>query len=205
MKTILYYTSNRENPDFEKRVQQNLLENCGDLPIVSVSQKPLFLGKNICVGDVGHSYFNEFRQILIGVKEIQTEYVVFAEADFIYPKEYFEFTPPSGDLWRYDNVWLVFRRSPSAYRKAYSNGAQIARREWLIDTLEKYFEGQPEWSDKQVDKADYNGAMNRWFSGPPCVSFRTGSGMSVKATYNPEPHESLEYWGGVRDLKAKFL
>ena len=83
MKTILYYTSNRENEEFEEKIRQNILENCGDLPIISISQKPIDFGKNICVGDVGHSYLNEWRQILIGAKKARTKHVILCEADFL--------------------------------------------------------------------------------------------------------------------------
>ena len=46
---IIYYTSSREDPKFEKMVQDNIL-SVTDLPIISVSQKPIDFGKNICVG-----------------------------------------------------------------------------------------------------------------------------------------------------------
>ena len=63
-KTIIYYTSNQEGSLFEEKIRENILKHKGNLPIISVSQKPMGFGKNICVGDVGHSYLNEFRQIL---------------------------------------------------------------------------------------------------------------------------------------------
>ena len=96
--TILYYSSGRENPDFEQRIIDSLLEVSGDLPIVSVTQQPLNLGKNICVGDVGASGFNLFRQILIGLKEVVTKYVISAEADSLYPKGYFDYIPERDDV-----------------------------------------------------------------------------------------------------------
>jgi hypothetical protein len=46
MVTILYYTSNREDESFEKKIQENILKQT-DLPIISVSQKPINFGKNI--------------------------------------------------------------------------------------------------------------------------------------------------------------
>lgn len=72
--TVLYYTSNHKQPEFERKIIENLKETCGDLPIVSVSQKPLNLGGKICVGNVGLSYLNEWRQILIGTREVKTPY-----------------------------------------------------------------------------------------------------------------------------------
>ena len=175
MKTILYYTSNSEPIGFEAAVIEKLLENCGDLPIISISQQPLPLGYNICVGDVGKSTLNMFRQILIGARAAQTEYVVFAEADFLYPPEYFEFEPTGEDFYRYDNVWLVYPRRQSYYQIPWSNGAQIAKRQFVIDQLEKYLEGYPEWSMLKPTKKDYNGAVPTMIHGKiPCLSFKTG-------------------------------
>ena len=68
--TILYYTSNREGEEFEGRIRQNILNVKGDLPIISISHKPIDFGENICVGDVGVSGFNMFRQIQIGLKRV---------------------------------------------------------------------------------------------------------------------------------------
>jgi hypothetical protein len=50
--TILYYTSNHEDEIFESNIIKLLKKMCGDLPIISISQKPIELGENICVGNV---------------------------------------------------------------------------------------------------------------------------------------------------------
>ncbi len=217
-KTILYYTSNREDPNFERKIQDNILNSCGDIPIVSVSQKPIDFGKNICVGDVGHSYLNEFRQILIGAKEAKTEYLIFTEADFLYPPEYFKFEPTGGNIYRYDNVWIIFKHRPTVYfKKQYSIGAQICKREFIIKELEKYLEGQPEWADgkfsiRNVDKSrkiDYNDAPFEYFSGEnACISFKTGDSMSKRTIVmnNRGSRASvLPYWGNCVDLCKKYL
>jgi hypothetical protein len=208
-KTIIYVTSNRENENFEKEIRANILGNCGGLPIISVSQKPINFGKNICVGDVGHSYLNEFRQILIGAKEAKTEYLVFCEADFLYPPEYFQFDPPGGDLYRYNNVWLMYRhRGAIYYQKRFSNGAQIAKREFIINELEQYLDGFPQWANGRfkINKEDYNGAIFQLFGGElACVSFKTGNGMTQSATSRYRKRTYLPYWGNAQDLFDKYL
>lgn len=65
--TVLYYTSNREGENFEGRVREIILKNKGNLPLISVSQKPIDFGKNIVVGDHGASGFNMFRQPIYGL------------------------------------------------------------------------------------------------------------------------------------------
>ncbi|MCK9371413.1 hypothetical protein M0R04_15975 [Candidatus Dojkabacteria bacterium] len=52
--TIVYCSSNMEKEEFEGKIKENLVKVCGDLPIISVTQKPINLGTNICVGeDIG--------------------------------------------------------------------------------------------------------------------------------------------------------
>jgi len=216
-KTILYYTSNQEKPEFEEWMRKLIFENSGGLPIVSVSQKPIDFGKNICVGEVGCSSFNMWRQILIGLKEIKTEYVIFTEADCLYPPEYFEFDPPGGNFYRYDNIWIVFYRGiPRAYRKHWSNAAQIGRTDYLRKALEEYFEGQPQWADKWyatnpdgTRREDYNGVPFEYFNGEaPCVSFKTGHGLTTKTVFRSGKENKadiLSYWGKIEDVRKKYL
>ena len=65
--TIIYYTANHISDYFMANTKKQLIRAIGDAPIISVSQKPMKLGKNICVGDIGRSGYNLYKQILIGV------------------------------------------------------------------------------------------------------------------------------------------
>jgi len=56
--TIIYYTANREDERFEQVIRENILRVSEGLPIISVSQKPIDFGQNICVGNVGVSNQN---------------------------------------------------------------------------------------------------------------------------------------------------
>ena len=40
-RTIIYYTSNREDPSFEEKIRANILKEKGDILVISVSQKPI--------------------------------------------------------------------------------------------------------------------------------------------------------------------
>ena len=217
MKTILYYTSNREDPKFERKIIRKLLENSGGLPIVSVSQKPMNLGKNICVGDIGHSYLNLYRQQLIGAKKARTKYLIFAEADYLYPKEYFEFEPKNENVYLYDNIWILYKRKYLSFRKKnISHGAQIVKRKYLIERLENGLKGMPQW---------YNGNPVPWLSRrqmklvtePPyslfhgniaCISFKTGDGMNMWTAIERGRNfrkMSLPGWGSADNLRKEML
>jgi hypothetical protein len=215
--TILYYTSNREDPEFEMKVLNNTIAQSGGLPIVSVSQKPITnFGENIVVGDVGNSYINEYRQILIGLEQVKTEYFISAEADFLYPKDYFEFQPTGENIYRSDNVWIVF--SQGGYRKKlYSEGAQIARTAFMKDFVAEYLRGLPKWHDGRPDASCtwlnryFRHQKRLWrlpfnfFHTSPCVSFKTGRGVRPGTNTEGEGVANLEYWGNIRKLRQHYL
>ena len=218
-KTIIYYTSNRENPKFEAKIRNNILKQKGNLPIINVSQKPINFGNNICVGDVGHSYLNEFRQILIGAKKAETEYLVFTESDFLYPQNYFSFEPKGANIYRYNNVWILFK-NPRLYsyrRKNHSVGAQIGKRDYIIKLLEEHLEGAPEWFDGEIQPKDKNGVYKKdvftvpfelFGSNIPCVSFKTGQGMRKFTNVlhgRSNLSMKLPYWGHAGNLRKEYF
>ena len=94
--TIIYYSANTEL--FEDKIIAHLKKQAGDIPIISVSRKPLDLGKNICIGEQPICYSNLWKQILLGLKEAKTEFCLSAESDCLYPPEYFTFIPPVNNL-----------------------------------------------------------------------------------------------------------
>ena len=136
-KTIIYYTANREDPVFEQKIIDDMLSKKGDIPVISVSQKPMDLGQNVCIGDVGFSYLNERKQILMAAKLVKTEYIITAESDFLYPPEYFNFEPKGDDLYRWDNIWIMWLNDRSRTRfykkRSVSDGAQIVKRDYFVD------------------------------------------------------------------------
>lgn len=157
--TVVYYTSNQEDESFEKKIRQRILDTIGDMPLISVSQKPIDFGKNICVGNVGLSGHNVFRQLQIGAEAATTPFIISAESDVLYPKEYFEFVPPETDAcYRYDNVyilWKYYTRIRKFYfRKAHTEGAQICGRKWLIERIKGTLDSKVIWSGKEGHRKD---------------------------------------------------
>jgi hypothetical protein len=212
--TIIYYTANRER--FEHKIVADLLSKAGKIPIVSVSQKPMELGKNICIGDVGYSYLNERKQILMAAETAKTEYVVMAESDFLYPWNYFNFEPKDANIYRYKNVWIMWlndQRRINFYKKtATSDGAQIVKRRFLIDLLKKYLAPYPGWyrrNNKNVDPrhSPYHHIDFEYIDSEiPCVSIKSQEGLTyLTGVFNDNTKENLPYWGNVNNLRSKFL
>jgi hypothetical protein len=212
--TIIYYTSNKEDPEFEKRVQESLLKNCGDLPIISVSHKPIDLGKNICVGDVGVSGFNMFRQVEIACEIATTPFVISAEADCLYPPDYFEFRPPSLDAcYRNSNLYVMpDHKDFFYYKEEGATHSQIVGREFYLSTLKKLFEGAPQWSPEEKNfpkerlrKTDVFQEIHHWRTENPVFQIKTHRGMRYYTHSDRTPISELPYWGSGKKIREYYL
>lgn len=219
--TIIYYTHSQEDPVLESNIRKRLLEVSGDLPIISVSQKPLEFGKNICVGDVGVNDDNLWRQVLLGLYEATTPFVTVAEADALYPPEYFDFVPPRLDrVYRYNPVWIMRVGRPFYLKKDWTEGAQIMGREHFIGLINEALAGLPMWnplkskdfkSSKEYDKMkpvfDFEKRDWDYFGGPnPVVSVKTGDGMRKHTGTQKQTkgEDELPYWGNCSDLERSL-
>lgn len=212
--TIIYYTSNREKPDFGKRVQENLLKVCGNLPIVSVSQKPINLGVNICVGNVGTSGFNMFRQVQIACEAATTPFVISAEADCLYPPDYFKFIPPQEDVcYRDSNLYVMpDARNYFFYKKEGATHAQVVGREFYLQVLKKLFKGAPKWSTEEKNfpkerwrQEDIFDEIRYWKSKNPVFQIKTHRGMRYYTNSDRTPIPALPYWGLGKQVRNYYL
>jgi hypothetical protein len=111
--TILYLTDSALDPFLAEKCREKLLKVSGGRHIVSVSQKPLDFGENICVGEIGRTGLTFDTQIKVGAEHIKTRYVAIAEHDCIYPEEHFNFIPPDDQYFWYNlNVWFMQYHNP---------------------------------------------------------------------------------------------
>ena len=212
--TIIYYTSNKENPEFEQRVRDNILEVSGGLPIISVSQKPIDFGTNICVGDdIGVTGFNVCRQSLIACEAATTKYVITAEADTFYPPEYFTFRPDKDDkCYRDTNLYVMGLRRNYFYRKTEGAlHAQVINREFYIKRLKKLFEGAPQWSATEKNFPKERGmplfepnAFEYYQTINPVVQVKTSQAMRYHTHSERIPIHEIQYWGSGKDFRKKY-
>jgi hypothetical protein len=209
-RTILYYSSNRESPEFEDKIIKQLKAVAGDIPIISVTQNPMDLGRNICVGDRGNSYLNEYRQILIGCMAAETDFVYTVEADCLYPQGYFDFEPTKLDtIYKCDNHWILFAGKPYFWHKDHSQASLIFGRQLLIDMINKALVGLPEWSPKKEKFCmyDYKEKWEYFHSKYPVINIKTGNGVNKGTVIDKDvkPRLSVDYWGHYLKLKAELL
>lgn len=103
-KTIVYYTDN--SFVHAEKIREILLWM--DIPIISVSQKPLDFGRNIVVGDIGRSHLSIYKQMLIGIKASPDGVIYLCEHDNIYHPSHFDFVPPKENRFYYNkNRWRL--------------------------------------------------------------------------------------------------
>ena len=208
--TIIYLSSNRESPEFERKIQEDLYSKHGNLPIVSVTQKPSSLGNNLCVGDVGTSGFNFIRQVLIACEMAQTDYVIHAEADCLYSPDYFTWIPPKLDVcYRNSNIYVQKFHQDFACKKTGSTFSSVVGREFYIKRLHELLDDQPMWNTemknfpKEIGKP-YFDSYEYFETKYPCLSFKTGKGMRKHSPSDEVPIYDLPYWGSIKELRLKY-
>lgn len=214
-KTIVYYSSNIEDPKLEQKVIEGINKVKGDIPVISVTQKPIDFGTNICVGNVGYSYLNAFRQLLIGVKAATTDWIICCESDCLYPSTgYFDYEPDDPTvIHTYTNVWLLFlkRNDLNTYRrKVQIHGSIIYDRKYLTDFLENHMlKGFPMWSNNRKERIPtYDPIIHKFkeFTGEPIISLISGANGRNGSTFTDNiKKDELPYWGNARLLKKRIL
>lgn len=207
--TIIYYTHNREDPEFERKIQENILEKSNGLPIVSVSHKPIDFGENICVGEQPLSYSNVLRQTLIGLRASKTEYCLAAEDDCLYPPEYFQFVPPSKDnAYRYTNIYVHFDRRDRFWKKRFVEAAQMCGRVHWIKSIEKILTGHDSWKPIKVNPPYVFTSKDfySWTGKNPVIYFKTRSSFQFKTGIMPGGSVTkIPYWGSAKKIKELYL
>lgn len=222
--TILHYTSNKIPDNFARNIRNHLLKVTEEkIPIISISQKPMDFGYNICVGDIGSSVYNVYRQIFEGLKITKTKYICCCEDDSLYVMEHFESKVPDDAISYNMSRWQVSHRGYFFYLRRTSMLCCIAPTEILFNTLNERFTKYPEMpppdtlSGRQRQAFGEPGRyenriglpvvkLNRFESVLPVVTFRHWAGLGGLRGMSSSDiiKEEIEYWGNAKDLWKKF-
>lgn len=190
-----------------------------DLPVISVSQKPIEFGKNICIGDIGASTYNLYTQVLIGAKAVRTEYVALCEDDCLYPSSHFTVRP--SDFSYNTNRWLMMTwdKNPVFSHKGRCCLHQlISPTKLLVEHLEERF--SKNHSIEQIEKhwcepgrwmheqclGVTKRPLSTWESKEPCVVFFHPYSLNYKLqgtrkAYGDHPKvKELYPWGKAQDV-----
>lgn len=205
--TVIYCSANRECPAFESLILDSLQQSAVGLPVISVTHRPLEFGSNIAVGAVGISSHNVRRQLQIGCQAASTTWVATAEADFLYPPGHFRI-PGRPGIYACDNIRVIWNNRGLARLKQSSDGAIIGHREHVLQQLQAFLDGYPQWIAGPAGDhpCTLTRGARRLHNSIPCVTFKTDQAMHRKC-----PHVQgsgmaiLPHWGSVADLKRRFL
>ena len=209
--TIIYYSSNREKPEFENKVMDSIKKQVGNTQIISVTHRPINFGFNIPVGDVGLSDYNIYRQMQIGCQMAKTKYVCTTEADCFYPPTgYFDFIPPdTSAAYHYTNLYILWKGSHIFNQKAFSLCGLFSNREFLLNRFNRSIDEKVKWRADYKPKHPLSHKWRDWtpFKGDiPIINCKTGQGMRNKTGVNTEgrPQKELPYWGKAINMEERL-
>ena len=210
--TILYYTSNIINDIFANNVRNHLLQSSGgEIPIISVSQKPIEFGDNLCVLGLTPSIYNIYVQILMGAKLIKTKYTACCEDDCLYVSQHFEHRSP--DAFAYNvNRWNVDEKGVYFYRHRRGMCMCIAPTDLLVSTIEtrlaKYSDptaniphfGEPGRWETRLGLPEVK--LEEFETKIPCLHFnhRDSQGSKRQLRTLDIIYGELDYWGSAKEL-----
>jgi len=210
-KAIIYYSSGREDSILEHNVRKNILKQT-NLPIISVTQFPMDFGENICVGDVGASGFNMFRQVQIALENTEADFVISAESDCLYPKDYFQYTPSRDDAcYRTTDLYVMPDKRSFYFHKAEgATHGQIIGRKFYLERLNELFDGAPKWSEaeKNFPKERHNKVdifdTVEYFNSMPVVQIKTHKGLRYYTHSDRTPIYTLPQWGEGKTFRKTY-
>jgi len=224
-KGLVYYTDNRCEERIAYVVRNQIEKSRNGNPIVSVTQYPIDFGTNIVV-DFESSVLSMFKQILMGLENIDTDIVFLVEHDVLYNPEHFEFTPPKKDIYYYNtNNWFVRTKDGQALTWTCQQVSGLcAYRELLIEhytakvkkveeegfTLRLGYEP----GNHRKPRGACNYRRESFFTEKPLVDIRHTHNVSGsrfrKDQFRREPKnwllaDEIPHWGKTKGRFYKFL
>lgn len=220
--TIIFYTCNIIPEKFAGNIREHLLKTAQDIPIISISHKPLDFGENICVGDIGMSVPSLYRQILAGAKKAKTPYIAMCEDDILYSRDHFFKRRPKHNFAYNLNKWSIFswHKNPLFSFKVRTVIAQcICRTNLMIEALEERLgtDIPPERLHYLVEPGRYEARLGltprkreTFYSDEPNIVIEHLYGLSGinQGSYKrmgPVRAESIPNWGSPSQILLQYM
>lgn len=178
--TIIYITANRLTDTFAENVRKELLKAAGDIPIISVSKKPIKFGIKNLVFPEKASIYHEYKETLAGVKEAKTKYIAICEDDSLYTPNHFAHIPAPGSFDFNIGCWGIYTWiRPAIYNLKYrrNHNELVCERDLYIDAMEERFKKYP----------DENNYPNRYFGEPGRYEDPLGVSQHLTGEFISEP------------------
>lgn len=219
--TVVYYTANVISDFFMKNVQKQILKAAPDIPIISVSHKPIKFGENIVVGLPRH-HLSIYKQALIGAREAKTRYIALCEDDVLYSPEHFRFRPKPGTFGYNLGSWNIFTWGVPIYnhKERRNMSGLICERELFIEAMEERFGRWPDenkidlghWAEPskyenylkvKVQTPDF------FHTNPPNIVFTHQTALSYDNLGERKKMGDIRaltvpYWGDVSNIRSLY-
>jgi len=221
--TVIYITANVVPDSFGIAAREVLLEAIGELPLISVSQKPLTFGHNINVGDSLRSHVNIYRQALIGADDATTEYIAIAEDDMLYSPAHFRYRPKHAPFAYNLAYWGVYTwQDPPIYNyKGRKNfGVLICNRMAFIKAMEERFNKWPDETKVNLDHWAEPGKYERqlgvtpqltedFYTHPPNIKFShenelSFAGLGTRKRAGEMRAYDIPHWGHINKIRRLY-
>jgi len=231
--TVLHYTANvldKTNPRFAQAVRDQILIAAGDYPIITVSHEPLDFGRNLIVENPVRGHLQIYRNILLGARAAETDFVGLIEDDAFVPPSHFRTHRPPLHKFAYDfNKWGIntWSKPPVfGYRSRAVINSLIAPRQLLVDALEERFALYPDhaamvkkfgednplkfWGDLGRYEKHLGVTVREWepFAAPdPSVVFSHEEAFGylsqgTRKSVGEGHRKELPYWGSASGMLA---
>jgi len=209
-RAIIYYTDHHIDERLAAACRKVLAEAAGPIPIISVSQKPLNFGKNICVGEKPRSNRSIYEQILAGLEAAPEGAVIYlAEHDVAYTPSHFAYVPEVKDRLDYNQNRYYWAPGQTEYlpaRGQWPLSQLVAYREFLIEKVKESLAADEPSSEM------YHCRTAKFESDRPNVDIRHGLNFSKdgrwKREYAAGRAEStvgnIGHWGSPRWFQKKL-
>lgn len=225
-KGILYYTDSELDPKIMNVCKDQLIFAADQIKIVSVSLKPMELGENLVL-PLLRGTLTMFKQILAGLKALDTDIVFFAEHDVLYSPEHFKFTPTEkGTFYYNNNHWRL--RLTDGYCVHFDHDATSGLCGFREDLIKEYEErvrrveaegfnnGGFEPGTRSIRRGGFSDSRSkRWEASAANIDIRHGANLT-RSKWKPEDFrnqrscrnwkvtDDILTWGKTTDLIKLF-
>lgn len=223
--TVIYYTANTIDPYFMAQMQYYLAVAIGDLPLISISQKPISFGSNVALVDIKPSHLNIYRQALYGAQLADTKYIALAEDDVLYSPDHFKHRSDDG-MFAYNlGAWNIYTWNDPPIFSHKAGGRKnlnglICERELFIEAMEERFARWPD--DSKIDLSIWAepgkyerqlGVTEReteaFYTDPPNIVFSHKRELSYKHLGTRKKlgefrATELPYWGSAEHVMEMY-
>lgn len=155
--TAIFLTQNEVPESWAAFHHEVLLRELEDIPLITLSRKPMQLPGINLLQDEPKSLSNIYRQLLRGAKIATTEYIAVVEDDTLYPREHFLQTPHRGHIGYNMNHWSLFTwitphhpRPTYSWRNRRGNYSMLSERKLVIEALEERFTKYPNGTPENI-------------------------------------------------------